>query len=175
MDSKIINLLLVALIVVYGVFLVFDSIKKFVECTKARRAYVKEHKHQVEPIRDFALWMIGYLLIACFGALGIFLELRNNKDIFVLSAYGFLIVYIFSFLLELITRRTIIFDDEGFFYEKTYYRYRSVNGVDVAKGIIKRYDIRLTTTSDKFQMPAKLAEMLKDHLVVYRKKRKIKK
>lgn len=172
MNSEIIRMLALAAIVVYGVYLVYGSIRKFIVCSKARKQHLLEKRKNTELIRDYAIWVLAYGIVVAIAIFGIVYEVNHKQDLLMIAAYGFLIMYILSFYIEFITRRIIIFDDDGFFYEETYYRYRSINGVDPVKGIIKRYEIRLTTSADKLQIPHKFGELVKEHFNAYRKKRK---
>lgn len=176
MDSIYVKTFLAFIIGLYGIYLLYASIKRFLVCSKARTEYVNDNtrnpnKVKKMPIPTIALCVFMVLL----GVFGIVVSAQGSNDALTFVAYVFLITYAISLGFEGTYKNTIYFDDDGFFYEDTFYRFRNVNGIDFVEGFRKRSEVRLTTTSDKLPLPYNFALTLKEELLQYRKKRKIKK
>lgn len=172
MDSNIITTLIVVVIIGYGLFMVYTNLKKFIECNKAKKEFLEGNKNHPEIVSDYIPWIIGCVLIAVLVGIAVVYEVQNKGEAVTLAAYGFVTLWVLSLTTEFVVRRTIIFTEDGFFYEKTFHRFRSVNGTTPTGGMFGRYEVRLTTTSEKMQLPKKFGVILKERLDAYQQKRK---
>ena len=172
MDSNIITSLIVVAIIAYGLFVVFTNVKKHIACNQAKKIFMQGNKHPHEIISDYIPWIIACVLIMVLIGIAVVYEIQNKGDMVTLAAYGFVILWVLSLISELMVRRTIIFNEDGFFYEKTFHRFRSINAATPMGGVFGRYEIRLTTTSEKIQLPKKFGTILKERLDTYQQKRK---
>lgn len=174
MDVSVMDIVFVIAILGFGLFVVMNSIKKFMVGNKARNEYLSEKVKQREVVQNSPLWVIIYIGVALLGVVGSFFEVRGPRDWFMFAAYIFLVLYAISFFFEYGVKKMIIFDEDGFFFEHSYYRYRNVNGVEITKGIFKRQEVRFTKDLEPLRLPAKFGTLLKEKIQLYRKRRKLK-
>lgn len=174
MNAETVNWLLALGIIGYGIFMVFKSTKLLMKSQKAKKEYYANNKKEKEVVNAYMWWYVLYALVGILGIAGFVYEATTKEDLLTMAAFVFVCLFVITFLLELTSKRSIIFDEDGFFFMDEYYRFRSINGIDEKGNIFRSYEVRLTTAVDKVVLPKRYGELLKVKSDEYRKKRKSK-
>ena len=89
-------------------------------------------------------------------------------------AYSLIALIAVSMGMDTLVKRRVIFDDNGFLYEKAYYRYRSIMNVTRNKGLMKNMEIS-STEEKRITISHKMGEAFDVHYDNWKNRKKHKK
>lgn len=164
-DNVVLDWIIVVLIIAFGGYELYRGIKQYLEHRKEKMAYVDNHKHY-EYFEEYRKWFGIYLAATLVSVvLGIYYMVTTDDFVY---AIGFLVLAAcaFGFALDTLVKRRAWFYEEGFFYEKRYYRYRSVASVKRTPKWVASYDVAFNNAPSMVmtkKMGDKLQEKMKEH------------
>ncbi|NBK99413.1 MAG: hypothetical protein EOM50_15605 [Erysipelotrichia bacterium] len=164
------QVVLIIAIVAYGLYNLIKVAKIFKVHLKTKQAFLEKAKGKYEKQQDYTAWVVVYAII-CVGAFVMMVVNLIGKDYMMAAAFFSLGVFCISFVMDALITRQAWFDEDGFFYEKKYYRYRSVNKVVLRTSLIASYDMYLTA-GESVRISKKMGEMLNAKLKEHKLKKK---
>ncbi|MFV0381846.1 MAG: hypothetical protein ACK5KR_06470 [Breznakia sp.] len=159
-------------IIGYGVFMAFQSVKGYMEDREAKKAYAKEKEEDIEVVSKSSVWVFICVTAMILATMAALWEVQNDMELLTFSAYIFIILCFFSLIGEFVVRRTILFTKNEFFYNAEAYQFHNVRDMNETNGLLGHYEIRLSTSSTKLQLPKKIGIVLKERVSAHQQKRK---
>ncbi|OCN05862.1 hypothetical protein A4S06_07415 [Erysipelotrichaceae bacterium MTC7] len=162
MKFDLLNTAIIIFILGFGGYMLYKSINRFAKHKQAKNEYLEGHEKANKAMHnDAALWSLMSIAIIAMAIVGILMEVNGNMDVVTMAAYMFVIFWGTSLLFDVFIRRNIIFDDNGYFYDTEYTKYRSVISVIPHQGLMPRYDVSLTNGKE-VSMPRKYGKILEE-------------
>ena len=163
------DILIGVIIIAYGLYNLYRAIKDFREHLKAKQEYLAKTK-DFEYMQDYWKWMALYGALV---VLAVYMGYSSYQSGDYLEAIAYIFILIFGFALCLmsIVSRQIWFDKDGFFYEKTYYHYKSVMEVRKSDSFFPKYEF-VVHGSDPIRVSKSMKEKMEEKVGKYRSAKK---
>lgn len=161
-----------AAIVLYGAYLTFKSVHLYFVGQKAKKEFKKTHKGY-EEVNQAQLYFYMFVVLCIVGIVMIFISTgKDVKELFYFRvAYLMMVIVCSGMALDSLSKRHAIFDENGFFYEKSYFRFRSISGIDRNKGLMRNMQIH-TLDEDKIMISKKMGQIFDERYENWRKRKK---
>lgn len=169
-DNIYFQVVIIIFIILYGLYNLWKVVKVYRVHLAEKKEFITKTKGKYEKQQDYTAWVIIYALV-CVGAFGMMVYNMIAKDYLMSAAYFFMGVFCISFVLDALMTRQALFEEEGFFYEKKHYRYRSVTKVVPRKSLISSYDMYLTG-GESVRISRKMGDKLQDKMKEFKKRKK---
>lgn len=162
---------IIVLIIAYGLYSLVKVVKVFLEHINEKKEYMKKYNGNYEYEQDFYIWAIVYSLVALAAFILGITQIVNEQEYTMGAAMFFMGMFCITFILDVIMKRQAFFDEEGFFYERKRYRYRSIVKLEPRNSIIATYDL-LLIGEENMRIPKKMGDMLIVKRKEYKKNKK---
>lgn len=164
------QVVIIIAIILYGLYNLFKVARIYMEHLKTKKEYLAKVKGKYSVQQDYTVWVIVYSIV-CIGSVVMLGINIIGKDYVMAAAFFFLGVFCLSFVLDAIMTRQALFDEDGFFYEKKHYRYRSVLKVQLRNSFISSYDM-IITGGESIRISKKMGDELNNKLKEYKNRKK---
>lgn len=164
------QVVIIVAIVLYGLYNLWKVAKIYKIHMANKKEFLKKAKGKYDKQQDYTVWVAVYVLV-CVGAFVMMILNIVGKDYVMASAFFFMGVFCISFVLDALMTRQALFDEDGFFYEKKYYRYRSVLKLEPRRSLISSYDMYLTG-GESIRISHKMGLYLEDKRKEFKKSKK---
>lgn len=161
------------IVVAYGIYMLYRSVSQLLKNEKIRKEYKETHKNYEE----MNVYRIYVAISVVLFVLGVYLAIDPHveENVFYYHlTYAMIAIVALSMGLDTIVKRRIIFDANGFLYEKAYYRYRNVIAVHKDHGVMKNTQIK-TMDEERITVSRKMGEMFDQHYSAWKQRKKKKK
>ena len=173
LDNVYFQMLIILLIVGYGLFCLIKVGRVFLQHTKLKKEYIEKNKGNYVYQQDFYVWAIVYSFVAIMAFALCVYDIVQVKDYTMAAAFAFMGMFCATFVMDAIMKRQAFFDEDGFFYELKYYRYRSVMRLEPRKSLIQSYDLFLTG-ENSIRISRKMGDVLEAQRKLHKKNKKTK-
>lgn len=167
------DVIFIVLIIAYGIYLMYKFIKDYIAHIKLKKEFLETHK-KIEAYKGYNKLILIYLLIIIgMIVLPFILKVNFVKHFDLMSkvAYLFILLFIVSLILDTLITRQAYFSEDGFFFEKTFYRYKSVKEIIPSKmPIFSPYSIQFLDGT-KMKISKEMGEILKDKIKIKKHKK----
>ncbi len=171
LDNVYFQMIIIILIIGYGLFCLIKVGRVYLQHSKLKKEYIEKNRGKYVYQQDFYIWAIVYSLVSVIAfALAIY-DVTNQKDYTMAAAFAFMGMFCVTFVMDAIMKRQAFFDEDGFFYELKYYRYRSVVRLEPRKSIIQSYDLFLSGDTS-IRISRKMGDVLEEKRKEYKKNKK---
>lgn len=161
---------IIVILLAYGFYSFGKVFKVYMTHTKAKKEYMNKNKGKYEYVQDFYIWAIVYSVVSILGFIVAIIDLMN-QDYMMAAGFCFMGCFCATFVMDSIMKRQTFFDKEGFFFEATYYRYRSVVKMEPRKSVIPSYDMFLTGM-ESIRISRAMGDKLEEKRKEYRQNKK---
>lgn len=169
-DNVYFQMVIIIAIILYGLYNLWKVAKIYKIHLEEKNKFLIKAKNKYEKQQDYTGWVIGYTIV-CVGAFAMMVVNIIGNDYMMASAFFFMGVFCVSFVMDAFMTRQALFDEDGFFYEKKYYRYRSVTKLMPRRSLISSYDMYLTG-GESIRISRKMGDVLDNKLKEYKKRKK---
>lgn len=141
MNGEVLSIVVFLALFGFGIYEMYRGVKQLMEHNKNRKEYMENHNKPYDFFEEYKLWFTIYSGVAVFSIGACIYQAVNYQDW--MYAMGFLVLAAccVSFAMDCLVKRRAWFYEEGFFYEKKFYRYRSVARVSKTTGFKPGYDV----------------------------------
>ncbi|MEF2608077.1 MAG: hypothetical protein U0M88_00365 [Faecalicoccus sp.] len=129
MDSGVLSVVVTLVLIGFGIYELYNGIKQLVIHHKNKQEYMENHAKKYEFFEEYKLWFAIYVLVAVASFATACYQMFAKNDGMYAIGFWVLCACCISFALDCLVKRRAWFYEDGFFYEKKYYRYRSVINV----------------------------------------------
>lgn len=171
MNRDILSIVIVCVLIGFGIYELYRGTKEWIEHKKAREAFLEANKKLEEYHEEYKLWLAFYIVLAVIGVVGAVYQIAVQQDLTYSLGFVVLTCICISFSLDCLVKRRAWFYDDGFFYEKKYYRYKSVSYVDKKRGFRAGYDVAFFK-DPSMVVTSSMAEKIKDRMKNSKKKKR---
>ncbi len=145
----------------YGLYLTIQNIRMFIANQKARRDYLAQTKNQYQMVNQYYPFAALFAVLSLAGIVtAIMADKTTKNDVYTCLALIVISLVAFGMVLVSVVKRRAIVDKNGFVYEDTYHRYRSVLSMEPKKSMFKNIDI-LTAQKEHIIVTKKMGDVLK--------------
>ena len=171
MNRNYLDLVILAILIVFGVYELYKGVRQYMDHNKEKNECLQTHKGEYTFYEEYKLWFSIYLIVSVGSLIASVYSMMINKDYSYCIAFLVLSACTFGFALDCLVKRRAWFYEDGFFYEKKFYRYKSVAAVRPKKSFAKGYDVTFIK-DPAMVMTKKMGEYLDDRIKENRKKKK---
>lgn len=157
----------------YGIWMLFRSAQQLRTNIKLRNEYKNSHK-DYEEVNVYTGFLIFFAIMMAAGIFLAFFPYVEDNVYYYRLAYSLIALIAVSMVMDTLVKRRVIFDDNGFLYEKAYYRYRSIMNVTRNKGLMKNMEIS-STEEKRITISHKMGEAFDVHYDNWKNRKKHKK
>lgn len=159
-------------LIVYGLYSLIRVLKVYTNHLKLKKEYEQKHKGKYIYQQDFYAWAIVYGIVSVLAVVMAVID-AMGKEYVMAAAFFFMATFCTTFVLDAIMKRQAYFDEDGFFFENKYFRYRSVIRLEPRKSFIQSYDLYLTG-DNSIRISRKMGDLLEEKRKEYKKNKKSK-
>lgn len=156
-------------IIAYAVYNLWKVTRTYIKHIKAKKEF-SERSKKYSKQQDYTIWVVVYAAV-CIGAFVMMIIDIIDKDYVMASAFFFMGTFCISFVMDALMTRQSLFDEDGFFFEIKYYRYRSVMKLEPRRSLIASYDMYLTG-GESIRISRKMGDELQKRLKMYKNRKK---
>lgn len=144
----------------YGLYLTIQNIKVFIANQKARQDYLAQNKSEYQTVNQYYPFAILFTVLSLTSlVIAIVADKTTKNDAYTCMALIVISMIAFGMVLVSIVKRRAIVDKNGFVYEASYHRYRSVLSMEPKKSVFKNIDI-LTSQKEHIIVTKKMGDVL---------------
>lgn len=169
-DNVFVQGTIIVILIAYGIYSFVKVLKVFLEHSRLKKEYMTKKKGKYDYQQDFYIWAIVYSIVTVMAFVIAFMDI-TKQDYMMAAGFSFMGFFCATFVMDSVMKRQALFDEEGFFFEKTYYRYRSVTKLEPRKSLIPSYDMFLTG-QESIRISRAMGDMLEEKRKEYRQRKK---
>lgn len=146
MDKNTMDLLITIGIILFGIYELYKGIKQYVVHIKAKKEYMNNHQQNYETYKQYTLWAGGYGIAAIATFITAIYRIVVDVDYLYGAGFAMIGACAIGFMLDAIVKRSAWFYEDGFFFESTFHRYRTIAKVAPRNGLFPSYDVTITNS-----------------------------
>ncbi len=164
------SLILIVIIIAYALYNLYKVGKVFNEHMNSKKAFITKSKGKYDTQQDYTLWVAIFVVIL---VVSIVMMAKNMmaKEYLTTAAFLFLFIFCISLIMDALITRQALFDEDGFFYETKYYRFRTISDLKPRSSLMPSYDMYLSTGSS-VRISRKMGDRLEKELKAYKQRKK---
>lgn len=171
MDNEVLSVVVTLVLIGFGIYELYNGIKELILHRKNRVEYMENHPKHYEFFEEYKLWFALYVVVAIASFAAACYQMFVKDDGMYAIGFWVLCACCISFGLDCLVKRRAWFYEEGFFYEKKYYRYRSI--VSVSKTNKMRPGFTVSFAKDPSMIVTrKMAEQIKNRMQAFKAQKK---
>lgn len=171
-DNVFVQGTLIVILIGYGLYSFVKVLRVYINHLQMKKDYIDKHKGKYTYQQDYYVWAIVYSIVTILGFVTAVIDVVN-QDYMMAAGFFFMGCFCATFVMDSIMKRQAFFDEDGFFFENTHYRYRSVMRLEPRKSFIKSYDMFLIS-QDSVRISKAMGDMLEEKRKEHRKNKKSK-
>lgn len=169
-DNVFVQWTIIVLLIGYGIYSFVKVLRVYLDHLHKKKEYMESYKGKYTYQQDFYIWAIVYSIVTILGFVVAVMDVIS-QDYMMAAGFFFMGCFCATFVMDSIMKRQAFFDEDGFFFENTHYRYRSVVRLEARKSLIKSYDLFLIS-QDSIRISKAMGDMLEERRKEHRKNKK---
>lgn len=171
MNNQVLSVVVTLVLIGFGVYELYSGIRQLILHHKNRTEYVENHPKNYTFFGEYKLWLAFYIVVALGSFAAACYQMFVEKDGIYAIGFWVLCACCISFGMDCLVKRRAWFYEEGFFYEKKYYRYRSI--VSISKVSRMRPGFTVSFAKDPSMIVTrKMAVQIKDRMQAFKSHKK---
>lgn len=176
LDQMVVRVVISLGLIAYVCFSAEKSIKNWMNYRKQVKEFYKDNK-DVELYKESTFWWVGLGLLSLIGfamAISASMFVKADELYYIRLAYFCLAIVFAGLAFDTYTRKRLYFSHDGFLFADGYFRFRSIMDIQQQNGLTRTSRI-LMVNSQKLIVSHKMAVMIDDHRLAWKKAKKVKK